>query len=165
MLVPDLVDLRYVRDEAAGCVEVAGPQFVLLRVKVLFATLVRGDVLEQLEARVNPIARRQHRREDESDLERGRTSRLQKLVQDVGRVSEEIRTEVVGHLGRRELGEVFGELPLRVAPREVRVGLCKSDLRQVLHDLGTREGLGQEDEVRMLLLQRVEAPIPERERL
>src|SRR5688572_21637300 len=65
----------------------------------------------------------------------------------------------------RELGEVLEQFLLRVAPGEVRVRLREADLRQLVHDARAREGLGEEDEIRVRLLQLAQAPLPEGEGL
>ena len=83
-------------------------------------------VLEQLVAGVHAPARRAGRGDRGADLERRRAAVLQVGVQDVGRVDEEVRPhQVVGLVG--ELAEVLLDLPLRGAPREVRVGLVEAD--------------------------------------
>ena len=46
----------------------------------------------------------------------------------------------------RQLGEVLGQLPLAVAPGEVRVRLREPELRQVVHDLRARESLRQQED-------------------
>jgi hypothetical protein len=86
-------------------------------------------------------------------------------VQDVGRVGEEVRAEVVGELGLGQLGEVLLQLVFGVAPREVRVGLREAELGETAHHLGPREGLGQKDHVGVLVVDGVDQPLPERERL
>ncbi len=72
---------------------------------------------------------------------------LQRLVQDVGRVGPHVGPEVVEARGVAQLGEVLLDLPLLVAPREVRVRLREADLREPLHHRGAGERLGEEDHV------------------
>ena len=66
------------------------------------------------------------------------------------------------HLGACQLGEVLGQLHLRVAPREVRVRLREAELGQPVHHLRPGERLGQEDHLRMLALDARDHPLPER---
>ena len=65
-------------------------------------------------------------------------------MEDVGRVGEEVRPEVLRQLRAREVRHVRGQLGLRVAPREVRVGLAEAGLREQRHHRRARERLGQE---------------------
>ncbi len=55
----------------------------------------------QLEAAVDAVARAERRREHEPRLERRPTAVLQVRVQDVGRVREQVRPEILAHVGRR----------------------------------------------------------------
>ena len=129
----------------AGRVPVADADLVLLRVQVLLAARLDRHVLAELEAAVDAVERRQRRGEHEPHAERGPAARLQVLVQDVRRVREEVRPEVLRHLGLRELGQVLAAAPPRVPPGEVRVGLREAELRERLHPLRPRERLGEED--------------------
>ena len=61
--------------------------------------------------------------------------------------------------------EVFDDLLLGVAPREVGVGLGEADLRQPVHQLRPGERLGQEDHIRMPAANVGDHPMPERQRL
>ena len=65
----------------------------------------------------------------------------------------------------RQLGEVLGQLVFRVAPREIGIRLREAELGQPMHDLGSRERLGEEDHIGMLRANRRDRPFPERERL
>ena len=47
----------------------------------------------------------------------------------------------------RQLGDVLGQLPARVLPGEVRVGLGEAELGQLAHHRAPRERLGEEDDV------------------
>ena len=73
---------------------------VLLRVEVLLAARPHRDVLEVLVAGVHPVARRQRRGEHEPRLERRPPAALEVLVEDVGRVREEVRPEELRQLER-----------------------------------------------------------------
>ena len=146
----DLVEPGEVRRERAalglGGGPVADPDLVLLRVEVLLAARLDGHVLEELEAGVHAPARRPGRGDRRADLERRRAAVLQVGVQDVGGVDEEVRPhQVVGLVG--ELAEVLLDLPLRVAPGEVRVGLVEADRPEAAHHRRAGERLGQEEHV------------------
>ena len=122
---PDLVEPADVGHEAAprrlGAGPVARAELVLLAVEVLLAARADGDVLEQLEARVDAPGGAHHRGEHRADLEHRRAAELQRLVQDVRGVHEEVRPHVVRVRG--QLAAVVLELAALGAPREVRVGL------------------------------------------
>ena len=64
-----------------------------------------------------------------------------------------------------QLGEVVGQLLLGVAPGEVGVRLAEADLGQPVHHARPREGLGQEDHVRVGGRTLRDRPFPEREGL
>ena len=86
-------------------------------------------------------------------------------VQDVRRDREEVRPEVLLLLAPRELVEVLDHLVARVLPREVRVGLREAELAQLLHHRAPGEGLREEDHVAVDLVDLLDQPLPERERL
>ena len=65
----------------------------------------------------------------------------------------------------RQLRHVRGQLRLRVAPREVRVGLAEAGLREHRHQRRARERLGQEDRLRVRALHLGDQPLPEADRL
>ena len=90
---------------------------------------------------------------------------LQEVRIDVRRVDEEVRPEEFLHLGGAELGEIFGQFLLGVAPGEVGVGLREADLGEPVHHLRPRERLGEEDHVRMARAHVGDHPLPERQRL
>ena len=68
-------------------------------------------------------------------------------MQDVGRVGEEVRPEVLLLAGVGQLGDVLGQLPARVLPGEVGVGLAEADLGQMAHHRPPGERLGEEHHV------------------
>ena len=81
---------------------------------------------------------------------------------------------VLGHrLGRKYSREWWrassvkyvGQFLLGVAPGEVGVGLGEAELRQTVHDLRPGEGLGEEDDFRVLGLDAADQPLPEGEGL
>src|ERR1035437_10020501 len=86
---------------------------------------------------------------------------LEELVEDVGGVRPEVGPEVVGYRGAGQLGEVLLELPGRVPPGEIGVGLGEAHLGQVLHDPGPGECLGQHDDLRGVGPYGGEQPLPE----
>ena len=118
---------------SSGAVERALLELVLLGVQVLLGALAERDVLDVLEARVDPVARAERRGEHEPRLERRAAAVLEVGVQDVGRVGEEVGAEVLLLAGVGELGDVLGQLPARVLPGEVRVGLAEAELAEVAH--------------------------------
>ena len=120
---------------------------VLLGVQVLLRALADGDVLEVLEARVDPVARAERRGQHEPRLERRPAAVLEVGVQDVGRVGEEVRAEVLLLAGVGELRDVLGQLLARVLPGEVGVGLAEADLAEVAHHRALGERLGEEHDV------------------
>ncbi len=87
------------------------------------------------------------------------------LVEDVRRVGEEVRPEVLALGPAGELVEVLHHLPAPVLPGEVRVGLGEADLRQLAHDGAAGERLGQEDHVAVVRVDLFDQPLPERDRL
>ena len=86
---------------------------------------------------------------------------LQILVQDVGRIRPDVWPEVFARRLLRELGEVLGQFPARVAPGEVGVRLREAELRQPVHHAGTGERLREENQLGMLGFQLRDAPLPE----
>ena len=143
----------------------AMPDLVLLRVEVLLAARLHRDVLAELEAAVDAVAGAERRREHQADLECRQSAMLQELVQDVRRIGEQVRAEVLVHVRLRQLGEVLVQLRLRVAPREVGVRLREAELGEVAHHLRPGERLGQEDDVGIARLHVGDHPLPEAERL
>ena len=95
--------------------EIARTQLVLLGVQVLLAAFAHRPVLEQLVAGVHAPGRAHRGRQHRADREHARAAVLQALVQDVGRVDEQIRPGVVGVLG--DLLAELGELRLRRCAR------------------------------------------------
>ena len=136
---------------------------VLLRVEVFLRALAYRDVLELLEAGVDPIGRREGSREHEARFERGRAAPHEVLVQDVRRVDEAVRPVVVPPV--EQLPHELEQFPARVLPREVRVALREADLAECLHHRRPRECLREEDHLRMLAAHLVDQPFPERDRL
>src|SRR5262245_9269483 len=124
----DAVQQRDQRLEAPGGVQVPMANLVLLRVPVILRARERVADAELEGRTVDPVAAHQRGGEDQPDLERRAAARLEVLVQDVGRVREEVRSHVLADRGLRELGEVLGQLRLRVAPGEVGVRLREARL-------------------------------------
>ena len=124
-------------------------RLVLLRVEVLLAPLAHRHVLEVLVAGVDPVGRRQRRREHEPRLERRPAAALEVLVEDVRRVDEEVRPVVLRPSPMRQLRHVLDQLAARVLPGEVRVRLAEPGLRERGHHRRPRERLREEDDARV----------------
>ena len=84
-------------------------------------------------------------------------------MQDVRGVWPERRSEEVAHRG--EVGRVGGQLLTARPPSEVGVGLIEADLGQTVHHGRPGEGLGEHDDVGVLITHRRDHPFPEWERL
>src|SRR5579875_1747827 len=84
--------------------------------------------------------------------------------ENVRGIRPEIGAKVIDYIWLRQLGEVGLQFPFGGSPREVRVGLAESQLRQIFHHLGAREGLGEEDHLWMGLFDGADEPFPEPER-
>ncbi len=164
VLATDRVEPGDVVLEVAGGVPVAHPDLVLLGGLVLLAP-GQGRGLPELEAAVDAPHRGQGGGQRRPHAEGGRASALEHLGEDVRGVDEEVPAEVLGHLRAGQLLQVLGQLLLEVAPGEVGVGLGEAGLAEGPHDLGTGEGLGEEDHVRIALLHLPDEPRPEVERL
>src|SRR5271166_3420392 len=91
--------------------------------------------------------------------------RLQMKRENVRRVDEEVRAEILALGIAREFGEIFLELGFAGAPSEIGVGLGEAELGQRLHHLGTGERLRQEDHVGIARLHFADDPFPEWKRL
>ena len=131
--------------------------------EVLLAPLTDRYVLQCLVAGVDPVARRQRRRQHEPRLEGRAAALLQVLVQDVRRVRPHVRPVV--RRPRPHLLDELDQLRLRVLPREVRIGLREADLRERRHRRRARERLGEEDRLRVPAAHLCDQPLPERHRL
>ena len=94
MLAADLVDARDQLLDVPGPIPVPVPELVLLRVGVLLGAGHRLR-LAQLEAAVDAVARAERRRQQQPRLERRTAAVLQVGVQDVGRVREQVRPQVL----------------------------------------------------------------------
>ena len=81
------------------------------------------------------------------------------------RIGEEVGNEIVAHLGLRELGEVFFELALLVAPGEVGVRLGEARFGERLHHLRAGERFGEEDRLGVGRFDLGDEPRPKRDRL
>src|SRR5207302_6565144 len=99
---------------------------VFFRVQIFIASR-QGLGLAQFEAAVDAEQSRQGRGEGGADQEARASRSLQKRRIDVGRVDEEMRPKKIARKGR-ELGQVFGQLRLGVAPGEIGVRLRKAEL-------------------------------------
>ena len=137
---------------------------VLLGVQVLLAARLDRRLLDPLVAGVDPVGRAQRRGEHQPRLERRAAAVLELLGEDVGGVGEEVGAEVVlADVG--QLADVLLELPARLLPGEVGVGLVEPGLGQRAHHRATGERLGQEDHVGVLGADLADHPLPEGQRL
>ncbi len=84
------------------------------------------------------IARHGRRHEIAHEVD-GLVAILQMPRQNIRRIGPEIGAEIVLAGALREFGEVFAEFVFRYAPCVIAVGLGKTRLRQLVHDLGPRE--------------------------
>ena len=82
-----------------------------------------------------------------------------------GVLAKKFGPEVLLLAGVGQLGHVLRQLPARVLPGEVGVGLREAELGQVAHHRAARERLGQEHHVAVALVDLGDQPLPERERL
>ena len=159
---PDLVDASDEILQAARRIEVPAPELVLLRIQVLFACRLARRIHAQLECRaVDSIICAQGCRQSQTDHKGGAASGLQKLMKDVRRVRPKIRAKILTNRRPCQLAKIVGEFLLRVAPREICVGLRESELGQAVHHVGTRERLGEEEHVGMIFLDLRNRPLPE----
>src|SRR4051812_18461277 len=140
--------------------------FVLFGIEILLAARLARGADEALERRsVNAVIRGERGGQHQPDRERGTSAVLQIFGDDVGSVRPRVRTKEVADRRLRDLLEILRELVLGIAPREIRVRLREPRLRQPVHDLRPRKRLGEKDDVRMVLLDRADDPVPERQRL
>ncbi len=122
--------------DVAGPVPVPGADLELLAVEILLLARCQRRALAQLEAVIDAEQPGQRRRRRGADQEGAALAGLQEGRVDVGRVDEEMRPEEVGRRLGGELGQIFGELRLAVAPGEVGVALAEPDLGQPSITLG-----------------------------
>jgi len=107
--LPHTVQQRDQLAQAVGAPEVPALHLVLLRVEVLLASGLAGRVLEELVRRpVDAVVRGERRGEHRPYDERRPPARLQRLVQDVGRVGPHVGPEILARRIRGELSEIFG---------------------------------------------------------
>ena len=139
--------------------EVARAQLVLLGVEVFLTAGRDGLVLVELEAGVHAPQRGERRRERGADGEHGASAGLQGLVQDVWGVDKHIGAADIGLL--QVVLDKLREVVLGGLPREVGVGLRKARLGQAQQARGAREGLGEEDDVRVRGMHLGDEPRPE----
>src|SRR5215475_1901366 len=164
IVTPYAVEAGDVTFDIPGPIPVANLQFILLGVKVFLLSGYRF-VLQQLETVVNAVIARQRGGKRHPRLEDPGLAALQMERQDVGRIDEEIGPEIFAFGIIGNLAQIGLQLLLARAPSEVGVGLIEAELGERLHHLGSREGLGQEDDVRIDGLDFSDQPLPERKRL
>src|ERR1022692_1408267 len=104
-------------------------KLIFLRVEVFLATGFARRTFHQLVSRpVEAVIRGQRRRQYESGGKYLAKARLQRFMQDVGRIRPNIRSKVFSSGPAAEFGEILGEFLLGRAPREIRVRLRESQL-------------------------------------
>ena len=91
-------------ERLSGSREIPDLDLVFLGVEVLLTAWLHGDVLGELEPAVDAVARPERGGEDESRDEGRPPAVLQVLVQDVRRVGEKVRTQVLADVCQGELG-------------------------------------------------------------
>src|SRR5207245_2858142 len=94
VLAPNTIERGDLFADVAGSAPVAGADLELLGVQVFLASRAQRRVLTELEAAVHAIERRQRPGEQQPDQECGAAALLQVLVQDVGRIHEQVAAEV-----------------------------------------------------------------------
>ena len=161
VLVADAIELRDVGLDVAGLVPVALPDLVLLGIQIF---LVAGDgfVLEQLEPAIDAVIARQRCRQRDARLEHPGFAALEMIGQQIGRVDEQVRPIEVPLGITRQLAEILLQLPLRRAPGEIAEGLREAELGEALHQLRSRERLGEQDHLGMPAADVADQPLPER---
>ncbi len=133
IVTANLVDAADQRRQAVGAVDVPLFDLELLGIQVFFLPRRQRRIVHELVGRpVDPVARPQRCRQDETRDESRAPAVLQRLGQDVRRVGPQVRPAKLAHLGLGQLREVFGQLPTRVAPGEVVVGLREAELGQTV---------------------------------
>src|SRR5262249_54103564 len=131
--------------DVAGRVPVTNFYFVLFRVEVFLAARTYWHILTKLKTAVDTAQSGERRGKEIPHFERGLPTLLQIFMEDVRRVGEEVAPKIIFHLGRRQLGGVFGEFFLGITPGEVSVGLREAYLGQCFHHRRPRECFGEED--------------------
>src|SRR6185312_15196457 len=94
VLAANAIEASDVPVEAVGRAKVARLDLVLLGMQVFLAPRPERDVFGELESAVNAVQRRQRTGKQETNPERRASAELQVLVQNVGRVGEEIGPQV-----------------------------------------------------------------------
>ena len=144
----DAIDPTDDGGQATAPFEVPVPEGVLLGAKVLLGPGMTGKVFLQFEGgAVDAVAGSEGGGQHQADGEDRRAPALQLLGEDVRSIGPEVGPEVVGNLRAGQLGQIGLELPPRLAPGEVGVGLGEACLGERVHDLRAGEGLGEEDYV------------------
>jgi len=122
---------------------------------------VLGSFSGTVEGIVVPAERGQHEARGEYRAQ----TRLQRFMQDIGRVRPYIGAVIPAPGPERKVGEVVRELLLGIAPGKVGVRLGKPQLGQPVHQLGPRKRLREEDHLRLVALDGADEPLPEIEGL
>ena len=161
VLFAGFVDERDDVGEAVGALPVVLLDFVLLRVPVFFLALDgRRDVMF-VDRAINTIAGRECCRQRQSVDETIGAAVLQEVGQYVRGIGPEVGTEVLTRLGIDQLVHVLHHLMLVVTPGEVGISLREACFAQPFHDPWLGKGFREEDDVRMVLMDLSDEPLPE----
>src|ERR1051325_4001280 len=137
---------------------------VLLRIEILLAARLPWTIFQKLERRtVDSIIAAQCGCEQQPEHKGGTAAELQGFRQNVRRVRPQVRTKVFAHLGLRELLKIFRDLGLGIAPGEITVGLREPQLTEAIHHLWAGKSFGKKNDLGMILLHRVNQPLPKRQ--
>src|SRR5215510_88649 len=164
IVAPYPVEATDVVFDVTGPIPITNLQFILVGVEIFLLSGYRL-VLQELETVVDAVIARKRGGQRHSRLEDPWFAALEMERQDVGRIDEEIRPEIFAFGITGDLAQVGLQFLLARAPSEVGVGLAEAELGERIHDFGSGEGLGQEDDVRIDGLHFSDQPLPERERL
>src|SRR5690606_8276945 len=127
---------------------VARAQLVFLRIQILLLARQRL-ALAQLEARIHAPQPRTHGGQRHADEKTGSAAVVQKAGVDIRGVDEEVGAVAIAPGWLVQLGEVFLQLGLGIAPGEIGIALAEADLAQPGHHRRAGKGLGQEDHLRV----------------
>src|SRR3974390_2786383 len=121
-------------------------------------------MLDELEAVIDSVVRRQRRCERGARLEYPRLAALQLHRQDVRRCDEEIWPEIIALWIARDFVEIGLELVFARPPGEISVRLREAKFGEGLHHLRPGEGFRQEYHVGVPSAHLADKPLPERKR-
>src|SRR5260370_15268584 len=132
--MPDLVDERDQLAQAVRAVSIPGADLVFLRVEIFLRPRFLRAAFAELEGgAVDAVVGAQRSGQEEPRGERGASTRLQVLREDVRGVGPQVGPEVLADRWLGQLAEVLRQLSRSVAPREARVRLREPVLGQPDH--------------------------------